>query len=236
MRKIIQAIKEQFKSFTSFNYAERRGIVVLIMLILIVEAGNAYLPAIHEYDKTDLSAFEEELRLFEEALSQPDTLEKVKKKKFTYTKTSSVYPNRFNKSGTAAAKPPMIVEINTADTAKLVRLYGIGPVFADRILKYRGLLGGFYASEQLLEVYGMDSVRYDQMRAYISIDTSAIDRIPVNKAEFKHLLRHPYLDYETVKQIVNYIKYTGPILNADTLRKVIAYDPVFEKVKHYINY
>jgi competence protein ComEA len=44
------------------------------------------------------------------------------------------------------------VELNSADSTDLVELYGIGPVFANRILKYRDLLGGFYSVNQLLEV------------------------------------------------------------------------------------
>jgi len=45
------------------------------------------------------------------------------------------------------------VELNSADSTELVQLTGIGSVFANRILKYRELLGGFYSTAQLLEVY-----------------------------------------------------------------------------------
>ena len=51
--------------------------------------------------------------------------------------------------------PPVVVEINTADSAELMRLNGIGASFSRRIVKYRNLLGGFISKEQLLEVYGM---------------------------------------------------------------------------------
>ena len=234
MRKIIQQIKQQFKDFTSFNYAERRGIAVLVLIILLVEAGNAFLPVREDFNSIDMAKFKEDIRLFEEALARPDTNAQLKEKR-SYTGKKK-YPDRYYKSGTAAAKPPMIVEINTADSAQLVGLSGIGPVFANRILKYRGLLGGFYSKEQLMEIYGMDSTRYDKIKEYITNDKSHLHKIDINEAEFKTLLRHPYLDYETVKQIVNYRQNKGPIPHPDTLRLVIGYDPMFEKVRHYIDY
>src|SRR5690606_106619 len=46
-------------------------------------------------------------------------------------------------------------DINTCDTATLKQVYGIGPVLAERITKYRSLLGGFVTKEQLNEVYGL---------------------------------------------------------------------------------
>ena len=234
MRSLFKHISEQSKSYLTFNYAERRGIMVLVMLILLAEGVNAFLPTLIEKETFDTSDFEEDIRQFEIALSQADTLVR---KTYTRKQTSKTqFPNYTYKKKAAPAKPPMMIEINTADSAQLVGLYGIGAVFADRILKYRGLLGGFFTPGQLLEVYGMDSIRYEQFIDHVTIDTSFIERIMVNEAEFKTLLRHPYLDYETVKSIVNYIRDSGPITCHDTLRVVIGYDPMFEKVKHYISF
>ena len=47
------------------------------------------------------------------------------------------------------------IELNEVDSAGLVKLSGIGSVYAARILKYRELLGGYYLKKQLLEVYNM---------------------------------------------------------------------------------
>lgn len=223
----------QIKSFLTFNYAERRGIVVLTLLIIMVEVTNAFLPYMIKKESIDISSFEEELALFEIALRQPDTLKSDGGKSFKPKKKQN--PDYTYKKA-VPSRPPVIVEINTADSAALVSLYGIGAVFADRIIKYRGLLGGFYSTEQLLEVYGMDTIRYDQIKDHIRADTGHVNKIPVNEAGFKTLLRHPYLDYETVKAIVNYRQYTDSIPNMDILRKVIAYDPIFEKIRGYIEF
>lgn len=103
------------------------------------------------------------------------------------------------------------VELNSADSSLLLDLYGIGPVFAGRIVKYRKLLGGFHSREQLLEVYGMDSLRYGGFEDRIYLDVSLLIRININTSSFRDLLRHPYLDYETVKKIVHYRDRNGPL-------------------------
>lgn len=224
---------EQIKSYLTFNYAERRGILVLTLLIIMVEVANAFLPILAKEESIDMNEFEEELRLFEIAMQQADTIKKEERTPYIPNKKQN--PNYTYKKA-VPQRPPVIVEINTADSAALVGLYGIGAVFADRILKYRGLLGGFYSTDQLLEVYGMDSVRFNQIKERIRVDTGLVRKIHINKDEFKSLLRHPYLDYETVKAIVNYRQYTDSIPNADTLRKVVAYDPIFEKISGYIAY
>jgi DNA uptake protein ComE-like DNA-binding protein len=234
MRKHFTSIKEHLKEFSTFNYAERRGIAILVGLIVIVEAVNAFLPVNNELSEGDLQAFQQEFEDFQAALNRPDTI--PEKKPYWNKKTNKANPNHSYQPATAAVKPPMVIEINTADSAALVRLRGIGPVFANRILKYRGLLGGYVKAEQLLEVYGMDTIRYKLIENHIQADTGEIIKIAVNEADFKTILRHPYLDYETVKDILNYRKSVGPILNPDSLRKIIAYDPIFEKVRHYIAY
>lgn len=49
----------------------------------------------------------------------------------------------------------LLVDINTADSAELQTLPGIGPVYADRIIKYRSEFGPFESVEQLVQVNGI---------------------------------------------------------------------------------
>lgn len=230
----LKPAKYRVKEFLAFNHAERRGIIVLVVLILLVESVNALLPFVVSRDTVDMSAFDEELELFRAALQAPDTLQTGKHRN---NKDREHDPELHTYSKKAfAERPPMMIEINTADSFKLVRLYGIGPGFSGRILKYRGMLGGFFSIEQLLEVYGMDSTRYLGIKNNIRVDTSLIQKIPVNEADFKTLLRHPYLDFETVKLICNYREYAGAISCDSILREVIAYDPMYERFRHYARY
>ena len=101
-------------------------------------------------------------------------------------------------------KPQVIVELNSADTTALQQLYGIGPSFARRIVKYRSLLGGYVRKEQLLEVYGMTEDRYQAIAPYIIIDTSLVTAIDINSATVDQVRRHPYLDYYQARSVVDY--------------------------------
>ena len=95
--------------------------------------------------------------------------------------------------------PAFIIELNTADTFDLQRLRGIGPSFARRITGYRARIGGYVKKEQLLEVWGMDSSRYEGIKRYLTVNPEKITQIKLNTATFKELLRHPYMPYELAK-------------------------------------
>lgn len=98
-----------------------------------------------------------------------------------------------------------IVELNSADTALLKQIRGIGTVFARRIVGYRRILGGYYSVEQLKEVYGMTDETFEKASPYISIDDSQIIKINVNKASIEKLKRHPYIKtFQRAKAIYEY--------------------------------
>jgi DNA uptake protein ComE-like DNA-binding protein len=129
----------------------------------------------------------------------------------------------------------VVIEINTADSVSLLSLPGIGPAYAKRIKKYRDKLGGFYIKEQLLEVYGMDEERYTKFEAWIQIDKSELKKLDINKATFKDLLRHPYLDYEVVKNIVNFREQVRPYKSVEELKQIELIDGVlFSKIANYL--
>ncbi len=134
-----------------------------------------------------------------------------------------------------ATAPPLIVELNGADTAELQKLPGVGPVFARRIVKYRELLGGFYDPAQLLEVFGMDTTRFARFAGSLTIDTGAIRTMDLNSTGFKDLLRHPYLEYYMVKSIFDYKDANGNYDSVAELRQVdLIYDGLYRKISHYL--
>ncbi|MDR1129399.1 MAG: helix-hairpin-helix domain-containing protein, partial [Prevotellaceae bacterium] len=71
-----------------------------------------------------------------------------------------------------AGKKIYTVELNRADAGELQKFRGIGEYYAGKIVEYRNKLGGFYRAEQLMEIRGIDSVRFDMFSKQILIDTS----------------------------------------------------------------
>lgn len=138
----------------------------------------------------------------ENKFSENETIEKYNlQEKNKHKKNNKKLSN--SKKNNIDKNIPIIIELNTADSALLTTLNGIGPVFANRIIKYKNLLGGYYSKNQLLEVYGFTNEKLNIIKDFIIIDTSKINKLDVNNMEFKNILRHPYFDYETTKNIVN---------------------------------
>lgn len=131
----------------------------------------------------------------------------------------------------------VIVSLNTADTLALDEVKGIGPAFARRIVKYRERLGGFYKKEQLLEVFGLDSVKYHEIKDQVNIDGYPVRKIIINKVEFADLQHNPYLNFKQVNAIIQFRKQHGNYGNIADLKKV-AILPVetIEKLAPYISF
>lgn len=135
------------------------------------------------------------------------------------------------------AKPLVVVEINHADSAQLTEIKGIGPAFANRILKYRNRLGGFYRKTQLLEVFGLDSAKYDEIEKQVTIDASGISKININTCDFDGLKRNPYLTFKQMNAIIQYRKQHGNYKSSSDLKNVaILTDDVIRKVEPYFLY
>lgn len=128
-----------------------------------------------------------------------------------------------------------VVELNSCDTLELIQLPGIGPVYANRIIKYRNLLGGFYNKKQLLEVYNFPQETFDLIQDKLSVDTLAIQQMRINFAEYVELVRHPYLTPETVKVILKVREQNGMFKDIDELKRIEGVDSeLFNKIQPYV--
>ena len=150
------------------------------------------------------------------------------------SETSSAAPASSSFYQTQYPKKSLSFELNTADSLDLVQLYNIGPVIARRILKYRSLLGGYVRKEQLREVYGIDSARYNDIAPHLTVDPSRITPIDINTADIDRLKRHPYLDYYQAKAIIRHREERGayagvrdilniPIIDSETFTRIEPY-------------
>lgn len=106
------------------------------------------------------------------------------------------------------------IDPNLADSACLLHIPGIGPYFANRIIRYKKQLGGYICVEQLKEIpnFPQEALSYFAIK-----ETPAISQIPINSADFKQLVHHPYLNFEQVKAIFHHRQLYGEIENLQQL-------------------
>lgn len=136
----------------------------------------------------------------------------------------------------AEIRASLRINLNTADTTELIQLYGIGPAFSRRIANYRELLGGYLHTDQLLEVFGMDSTRLEGIRQNLVIDTTAIRKINLNQAEWADLVRHPYIDRNIANSLIAIRNQHGPYQSvSDIRRSQLITDELFKKIAPYLS-
>jgi len=128
-------------------------------------------------------------------------------------------------------------ELNSADSAGLVRVKGIGPVFARSIIKYRDLLGGYSTLEQLNEVYVLqdkpDAVQ--KIISQIKLDTTVIRRININTASEKDLASHIYINWNVANAIVAYRNVHGPYKSVPAIMQcALIDDDLMTKIAPYL--
>lgn len=140
-------------------------------------------------------------------------------------------------SSTYIKKENVIVNINDADTTTLTLIKGVGPSFARRIANYRDKLGGFYKKEQLLEIFGVDTAKYLEIKDQINIDISGLRKIKINKVEFEELKTHPYLKYKQSNAIIQYRKQHGNYNDATDLSKIVLLNAeVIQRISPYLSF
>jgi competence protein ComEA len=79
-----------------------------------------------------------------------------------------------------APKPPEAamapVNLNTATTAQLESLPGVGPALAQRIVEYRQQNGGFKKVEDLMNVRGIGEASFLKIKALVTVTAPRADR------------------------------------------------------------
>lgn len=121
-----------------------------------------------------------------------------------------------------------LVNLNTADTSLLIGLPGIGSKLAQRIIAYRQLLGGFVATQQLEEVWGLKKETIDLIKEKILVSENDVKKLNINVCSKDELSKHPYCGYKMAGILINYRIQHGKFSSFSDLLNLVGLD--FEKL------
>ncbi|QIX60950.1 hypothetical protein HER32_07045 [Hymenobacter sp. BT18] len=129
-------------------------------------------------------------------------------------------------------------DLNTADTAQLQQIRGIGQKTALRLVAYRERLGGFVQSSQLTEVFSFAPDLVDSLHKYSFVRAGYVpERLAINQASFEELKAHPYVGARLARVLVSYRAQHGPFQQADDLRQIrILEAATLEKLRPYLDF
>ena len=193
---------EKWKSFFECTSAERRGLLVLSVLVILLLALRVMLvilppkplPPLDAEEYQRYLAFEERQQFLADSAdavwaerrqaamaryNRPHPVSNGSDYRHRPTQHEGMAAFSMDSSHVFIKKYPEKrslsaekVELNRADTLLLRTIPGIGARTAREIVAYRERLGGFADISQLLEIRIIDSARWHQILPYISIDTA----------------------------------------------------------------
>lgn len=115
-------------------------------------------------------------------------------------------------------KRDTVLNVNSADTAELQMLRGIGAYTAVQIVRYRERLGGFYSLNQLREV---PNIRYvDSIMPHLWVDTLLVKPLYINRLSVEVMNRHPYIRFEQARVLRDRRHRKGPFRSVNDLAEL----------------
>jgi DNA uptake protein ComE-like DNA-binding protein len=132
---------KRFSSYTSFSRKEKSGLAVLLVLLLLLMAVKA------------------SMHLWVQPNTDKDREQRLRQAWENYKNTQPI-----------AAEPlPDSINLNTADSATLVRLKGIGPVTAHKIMERRTNIGPFTNFDQLRELGSFSDTAFAELKKKLTL-------------------------------------------------------------------
>lgn len=129
---------------------------------------------------------------------------------------------------------PAHIDLNQTDSATLVRLNGIGPVLAHKIIAQRNALGGFLKLEQLSEIYRFPDSVFSMLREKLRIDAASVHKLGINSVTFEELKTHPYIGEKVARNILLYREGLKRFENIQQLRQVpLMNEEIYRKIAPY---
>lgn len=219
-----------------FSKGDRRAVIFLVAVIIAINIvrismlghghDNAYVPVVNDSlflaDKPARSSEDSTVRRFvrdtvrtkERSSGREFPTEYSRRRNYSDTlyivrsetrdDTLQALPDRWVRK----VRPAEPVDLNSADTALLKTLPGIGSYYARRIVDYRESLGGYLRAEQILDM----GVLPDSLVQWFTVaDTLPFRKVKINNASVSEMRSHPYMSFYQARAISDLRKSIGLI-------------------------
>lgn len=141
---------------------ERISISIIFFLIVILTAMNLFVEQKQIENTQHYAILKQE---FNERTKAMKAREEALAQKYDGIETEIENKNEDANS----PKVLSVVNVNTAGLSELLKLDGIGSIYAQRIIDYRTENGPFQSVEELLHIKGIGKKRLEQIRPFITL-------------------------------------------------------------------
>ncbi|WP_291722868.1 helix-hairpin-helix domain-containing protein [Bernardetia sp.] len=148
--------------------------------------------------------------------------EKKDYKKYDNKGKENNYTSNYEKKEYKKYTPKVIekFDLNTADTATLKQIRGIGEKTSLWIVSNRNKLGGFHSIEQTKEISILSDKAFEELKKYAFISPSfKVKKININTADYETLKKHSYISWKAASTLLKYKKQHGNYKSLDDIRK-----------------
>lgn len=245
------SLKTTLREYFTFNKRERNGVFVLLIIITLLLLFLSLSDLFLSNEKVDISRFDKEIAEFaaqetqieDSLLAHHSNYNNISqyhsisnhRKLYQNASDSNVSDSTVTERKHTGNIHELQIELNSADTTELKKLKGIGSSFAKRIVKYREILGGYAAKEQLLEVYGFDKEKYKLVSPHVFVDTNLVKKININTSSIEEMKTHPYIRWKLASTIFYYRKNHGNYPTVESIKRTdVVSDSLFLKIAPYL--
>ena len=252
----MKKIKFWFRTVFGFNQTEINGFIILSIILVLLVVAPFFVSKILSNKSNSSSANDD--KILKELIAKAEDY-----KQQQFEKKSISKPNYKSFKETKSEKPIHVIksegeqlneskpnwipnkykreitpfDINLSDTTQFKQIKGIGSKLSARIIKYRNKLGGFYTTNQLKEVWGIDSNLINENAKYFLLNQPKLNIINLDTSGVKTLIKHPYIDYKKAISIVNYRKQHGNYKSVKDLEKLhLLKKEDIEKLSPYLSF
>jgi DNA uptake protein ComE-like DNA-binding protein len=169
-------------------------------------------------DVKKLYVIDDELfTLIEDKISLPDSLNAEQRKE--------VFKNY----------KPKPMDVNSIGEKKLQYVRGVGPFYANKILEYRNMLGGFYSLDQIMEINRFPPDLLDSLKTRCFVDVGKVKRMDLNEVSVADLQSHPYFRLSLARDIVDLRNRTSGFKQvSDVLKSEMIDEQLFTRISPYL--